>query len=93
MTIHGYFAQTLLHIALREGTDIDVTTQNDDSYLCVFWHEPSLNLTWYPIVEVVINGKTILHREGPENPNGWNQFLRDAAEKILENEYEQEAAR
>jgi len=92
MTIHGYFAQTLLHIALRRGTDIDLTATDED-YLSIGWHRPGGNCNWYPIVEVVINGKTVLHREGPENPDNWKKFLRCAAEKIIDHEYEQEATR
>lgn len=72
-------------IDIEAGKDIDVDA--DDLHISVFWHSPSINLNWYPIVQIDYNDKILIHREGPENPWVWKDFvydcIRDAEDKVL----------
>ena len=51
----------------------------------IFWHSPSLNLGWYPIVQIEDKNGIILHREGPENPKEWQSFAGYICDFINEN--------
>ena len=54
-------------------------------HVFISWHSPSLNLAWYPIIEIQTDdGKTVYNREGAESSRpfctAWNDFLFDAAD-------------
>lgn len=66
---------------LNEDGDIDLYT-DDGLDVYIFWHSPSYNLTWYPIVQIDYNGKTIFHREGSENSNYYYKVIDEAIQKI-----------
>lgn len=60
----------------------DVLIANGSLSINIFWHEPSFNLGFYPIVQVDYGDKTIFHHEGSENPAAWWMVLDRAAKKI-----------
>lgn len=67
--------------------DDDITLATDDLYVYIFWHSPSLNLNYYPIVQINLLGddlddRTIFHREGTENPGTWYQVIDQAIARI-----------
>lgn len=69
--------------------DEDITLATDDLCVYIFWHSPSLNLNYYPVVQVDLlgsglNSRTIFHREGTENPGNWYQVIDQAIAKISE---------
>lgn len=54
-----------------------------DGYdVSLFWHEPSLNLGWYPILQVDTDEKTVFWGEGTENPDYWYDLAVRAIEKL-----------
>lgn len=64
-----------------QGNDIYI--KSADGVSCdIFWHEPSLNVNWYPIVQIKYNHKTVFHQEGTENPNYWYKVVSDGISKI-----------
>ena len=67
---------------LTPGDDITLTTPEDDLLVELWWHSPSLNLGWYPIIRVEDNNGVLLNREGTENPNGWYHLIDTAIDKI-----------
>lgn len=67
--------------------DFNITI--NDISVTIFWSKPHHNLNWYPIVQMekhVEKGwKVILHREGPENPDAWQNFAKDICDFINKN--------
>ena len=61
----------------------DVTVEVGEKELYLWWHEPSLNLNWYPIIEVFHGDVSVYHREGSENPERWEEFFNDALQFVL----------
>lgn len=93
MTNLDYLAQTLLHICLRPGFDVDIQDYDEDTGVYIFWSKPRVNTTWYPIIQIDYCGKTIYHREGPEynrEEYNWGSFLRKAADFLYDYQYEQQ---
>lgn len=72
---------------VKHQEDFNITI--NDISVTIFWHSPSLNLGWYPIVQMEKHmekgWKVILHREGPENPNAWQNFAKEICDFINEN--------
>ena len=64
-----------------QGDDITVTS-DDGIDFDIFWHEPSLNVNWYPIVQITSNHKTVFHNEGTENPDYWYKVVSDGLNKV-----------
>ena len=69
-------ADALKAIGLIPDVDIDISKNNLEVH--VFWHRPSLNVTWYPIVQIDVRGTTVFHREAPENRKYWRLAINDA---------------
>lgn len=60
---------------------VETTDRYDVS---LFWSEPSLNLGWYPILQVDTDEKTVFWGEGTENPGYWYDLAVRAIEKLCE---------
>ena len=62
--------------------------ETTDGYdVSLFWHEPSLNLGWYPILQIDMidmDDKTVFWGEGTENPGYWYDLAVRAIEKLCE---------
>jgi hypothetical protein len=69
------------NIHLVPGKDIDINI--DDFEISIWWHTPSLNLSYYPIIQIDKGDKTVLNREGPENPDNWDRFAKESIKKVL----------
>ena len=67
---------TLKTITLIPDVDLDISKKNFE--VSIFWHRPSLNVSWYPILQIDTMGITVFHREGPENRKYWHLVLDDA---------------
>ena len=65
----------------KASEDIDITT-SDGIEFSLFWHEPSLNVSWYPIIQIDYKGKTVFNREGTENPDYWTKVVKEAIDKL-----------
>ena len=81
--VDEYIADFLRKTDLCPGVDISIDFageyQSEDISASVFWHKPSLNTSYYPIVQIDYGRKTIFHREGGENPQYWKTTLEEAA--------------
>lgn len=63
--------------------DEEIELSSDDGIsFYLWWHTPSLNLNYYPIVQVSDNGEEIFWREGTENPDNWYRVVDQAIEAI-----------
>ena len=84
--VDEYLDKTLRNLDLCPGCDIDIRIKEDDMDvdISVFWHAPSINLDWYPICQIDMNGKTIFHHEGAENPDAWGDYLSIAADMLAD---------
>lgn len=69
------------NIHLIPNKDIDINI--DDFEISIWWHTPSLNLSYYPIIQIDKGDKTLLNREGPENPDNWDRFAKESIKKVL----------
>ena len=69
------------NIHLVPNKDIDINI--DDFEISIWWHTPSLNLSYYPIIQIDKGDKTLLNREGPENPDNWDRFAKESIKKVL----------
>jgi len=69
---------------LTPGDDITLTTPEDDFSFNLWWSSPSLNLNWYPIVQVDDSDDVIFWREGTENPDNWYRVIDQAIDKIIQ---------
>ena len=69
---------------LTPGDDITLTTPEYDFTFYLWWHSPSLNLNWYPIVQVDNDTGIIFNREGTENPDNWYRVIDQAIDKIIQ---------
>lgn len=62
--------------------------ETTDGYdVSLFWHEPSHNLGWYPILQIDMidmDDKTVFWGEGTENPGYWYDLAVRAIEKLCE---------
>ena len=72
-------AEAVVNLYLIPNVDIDIhsrgETKDDDLDIYIFWHNPSINVGWYPIAQIDHGGKTIFHREGSEAPDNWYRLL------------------
>lgn len=87
--IDEYLDKVIRSLELCPGVDITIDTheiQDEDYDICIsiFWHKPSLNLHWYPICQIDLNGRTIFHHEGGENPESWSALLNAAVDRLSE---------
>ena len=58
--------------------DLDLHSDEYGVDISIFWASPTINLSWYPIIQVDDDdGNVILHREGPENPGRWLLWMLD----------------
>lgn len=84
--VDEYLEQTLERLSLCPSVEIDLRFNADYKEdiidVFIFWHEPSINVGYYPICQIDLGGKVIYHREGAENPEEWNRLLKGAAEFI-----------
>ena len=69
---------------LTPGDDITLITPEDDLSFYLWWSAPSLNLNWYPIVQVNDDTGIIFNREGTENPDNWYRVIDQAIDKIIQ---------
>ena len=67
--------------------------ETENISVSIWWHRPSLNLGYYPIGQIDINGKTVFNREGGEEWEstfgklyGWNSIVYDII-RFLQNQY------
>lgn len=86
----NYITNSLKLCALTHKKEFSITLNDISVY--VTWHSPSLNLNWYPIIEIQddraenrVPWRSIYLREGPENPECWTDFINDACRFIDEN--------
>lgn len=80
--VEEYLVKTLGKIDLCPGVDVTLGFGEAQLSVYIFWHSPGLNTGWYPILQIDFKGRTIRHREGPENPDGWRAFMDDAADFV-----------
>lgn len=81
---------TINRFGIRKGNEIDLTV--NDLSVAIWWHSPSLNLNWYPIAQIDVASKhgtnsigrlkTVFHKEGCENENGWCYLWEDVIKTI-----------
>lgn len=76
-----HFADKIREIDPKPGTDIAFEVYDGESF-DLTWHEPSLNLNYYPIAYVQFDGSHDISREGGENPESWKHFLHEVADEI-----------
>lgn len=83
-----YFDSTLRSLHLCPSVDITLAFHEPmfgyEKSIDIFWHRPSINIGWYPICQIDVDGKTIFHHEGSENADHWDDLLIQAAD-FLEN--------
>ena len=87
--INKSFSERIRDISLEAGKDISFSTPDFRSTIDIFWHEPSINVNYYPIVQIEMvneNGYKIgeIHEEGGENPYSWDDFMSRVAERYEE---------
>ena len=63
---------------------IDLTLECEGYTVSFYWHEPSLNLAYYPICQIDTREDILLHREGGENPMGWDSWTEEIGDKLEE---------
>lgn len=63
------------------GEDLTFET-SDDYYVDLFWHEPSLNVSWYPILQIEDDDKILFLRDGTENPDYWFELADQAIKEL-----------
>ena len=71
------------NIYLTPGVDQTIDAGGilgEELTISFFWSKPTINLNWYPICQIDHAGKTILHREGTENPEYWYELILTAME-------------
>lgn len=75
--------QYLVSFLKEKPTAQEYSVETTDNY-CVnlFWHEPSLNLNWYPILQIENDGREVFWGEGTENPDCWYKLAINAIEKL-----------
>lgn len=74
----------IMKVNLVVGEDLDFTLA-DGTEVSFFWHEPSINLNWYPIAQIdAPNGKEIFWKEGTENPQYWNNLVEQVCCRLKE---------
>lgn len=66
----------VLDFNLVPGKDVNLKIEGLD--VSIFWHKPSLNVSWYPICQIDDGDLTVFHREGWENPEHWWDLVDDA---------------
>lgn len=81
-------AKAVRAITLVAGRDAELDFMMDGMQISVFffWHSPSLNLSWYPIVQVDVDDVTKFHHEGAENHLMWQNLVDWTADFILKYE-------
>lgn len=88
MTYHvkEYLAKTIRNTDLCPNVDVTIEFHGErrEDYIGVyiFWHEPSMNVGWYPICQIDYGEKTVFHREGYESSDAWDLLLEWAASFI-----------
>lgn len=84
--VDEYFDDVLRNMDLCPGVNIvletDIPHESVSIHFTVFWSAPRLNLNWYPICQIDLDNKTIFHGEGTENPDKWNELLKQAADAL-----------
>ena len=79
-------ADNLRFMTITPSMDVDFTA--GELSVSIFWHEPSINVAWYPIIQIDEGDKTIYHRDGAESMGpfctAWSKFLFDAADFLEE---------
>ena len=77
-----YILKTLRNADLCPDVDFNLSFHRGSRRLdiYVFWHQPSLNLGWYPICQIDSNDRTVFWREGSENDEHWNDLLKETAD-------------
>lgn len=79
--IDEYLEKTLSEMKLCPGVDVSLECHyfpEKDFCLSVFWHDPSVNLNWYPIVQIDTGHTTVFHCEGSEDPEHYEDVLTEA---------------
>jgi hypothetical protein len=59
------------------GEDFQVKTEDGYS-VYLFWHAPSTNMGWYPILQIYKSGRSVYFQEGAENSDLWYDLAIDA---------------
>jgi len=83
LAVKKYLAPSLRAVTPTPG--IDISFQEDRQHgvsVSVFWHSPSLNLSWYPVIQADDDDKTVFNVEGPENPKAWKDFFSEMADRL-----------
>ena len=70
---------------IKPNDDYMLATGDDALIVDIFWAAPSLNVSWYPIVQIDHNNKTIFNREGTENPGNWYKVIDEAINRYIDN--------
>lgn len=71
------FLESINNEPLKVNKEIYQITE-DGFRIVLFWHEPSLNLSWYPILQIDDVKQTVFWREGSENYEHWNDIIKEA---------------
>ena len=75
------------NIELIPGKDVTRSSKRWGLTLYVFWHSPSFNTGWYPLVQVdddSDNDKTVFWSEGSENPADFKDVWEKVGRKFPE---------
>lgn len=66
-------------------TDLDLHSDKYGVDVYLFWHNPSSNLSWYPIIQIEDDeGNMIKWKEGPENSLRWLNWIEEMLEEYGE---------
>ena len=86
-----YIAQTLLHIVLRPGFDIDMMklTDKGTTGFSIYWHRTEAG-EWYPSIEIEHGDATIYAMVGQarQGKYNWASFRQDAADYVYDYQYD-----
>lgn len=84
--IDEYLNLTLRNLDLCPGVDVSFShkgeTRDEDISVDIFWHNPSVNVGWYPVCQIDMGNRTIFHGEGTENGEHWGELTKKAADAL-----------
>ena len=62
--------------------DLDLHSDECGVDVHLFWHDPSFNLNWYPIIQIDNDdGDIVKWKEGPENSSMWMSWIDEMLEE------------
>lgn len=67
--------------------DLELHSDSEKRDVYIFWHKPSINLSFYPILQVNDDeGNTVLWGEADENKESWMKWLKEKLKDYTESD-------